>query len=431
MRHGFKFIDLFSGLGGFHLALQSCGGTGVFAAEWEPTLSDLYEKNFGLRPWVDVAQLNDPGRQVPDHDLLAAGFPCQPFSKAGEQLGFEHTQQGQLFFKVLEILETKRPPKFILENVPNILRHRNGTTLRTILGHLTGLGYEVDVQRLSPHQFGIPQIRERAYFVGSITGLQGFSWPAPCSCISDIRHVLDSHAIPVRPVPKLTLRAIDVWGDFLRSSPPSVKLPSFPIWAMEFGATYPFEEITPAVIQANRGTRALARYKGTLGASLTGRTAQEQLRLLPSHSRRLENRFPRWKVRFIRQNRQFFDENRSWIVPWMERSDLGNFHSSLQKFEWNVQGGERDISKYVLQVRASGLRVKRTNTAPSLVAMTHTQVPILGWDRRYMTPEECAKLQSLDGIALPADDLTAYKALGNAVNASVVRKIAEPLLASD
>lgn len=110
-----------------------------------------------------------------------------------------------------------------------------------------------------------------------------------------------------------------------------------------------------------------------------------------------------------------------WLLP-----------QSLQKFEWNAQGGERRIDNYVLQVRASGIRVKRTTTAPSLIAMTSTQVPILGRGilgvRRYMTPEECAELQSLDGVRLPASDVAAYKALGNAVNASVVRAIAEPLL---
>src|SRR5688572_13003413 len=115
----FRFIDLFAGLGGFHVALEALGGEAVFAAEWVPELAALYEANYGLRPAGDINDV-DPAA-IPDHEVLAAGFPCQPFSKAGDQLGFEDTSQGNLFFAVLRVLEAKRPSHFILENVPNIL----------------------------------------------------------------------------------------------------------------------------------------------------------------------------------------------------------------------------------------------------------------------------------------------------------------------
>lgn len=241
---GFRFIDLFAGLGGFHVALADLGGEAVFAAEWEPGLNKLYKENYGLDVWSDINDLDSDdriAREVPDHEVLAAGFPCQPFSKAGEQLGFEHTQQGHLFFKVFEILRVKRPRRFILENVPNILRHRGGQTRDTILAELTGLGYQVKVERFSPHQFGIPQVRERAYFVGSLDGLDGFDWPSEHKDPTSIRSALRSDVTDPRAIPAQTLRAIDMWGDFLARSG-DVRLPSFPLWAMEFGATYPYED---------------------------------------------------------------------------------------------------------------------------------------------------------------------------------------------
>ncbi len=432
----FRFIDLFAGLGGFHVALQELGGVGVFAAEWEPTLNELYKKNYGIQPWSDINDLDTDDMislAVPDHDVLTAGFPCQPFSKAGEQLGFEHTLQGQLFFRVFDILRVKQPRRFILENVPNILRHRSGKTCATILEKLRSLGYSVEIRRLSPHQFGIPQVRERAYFVGSRDGLEGFTWPAEHKEPTSITSALRNNMTGLRAIPDQTLRAIDMWGDFLHRSG-SVKLPSFPLWAMEFGSTYPYKTTTPPEIWSRRRPRELDPYRGSFGTRLDRLTMLEQFEKLPSHARREGDlEFPAWKKAFIRQNRQFFEDNRSWIQPWLDQWRPWDFPSSFQKFEWNAQGEERDIDAHVIQVRASGIRVKRDTSAPALIAMTQTQVPILGariaGSRRYMAPSECAELQSLGSIALPDSDLSAYKALGNAVNARVVRVIAEALLA--
>ncbi|MHA7987824.1 DNA cytosine methyltransferase [Rathayibacter sp. CAU 1779] len=434
---GFDFVDLFAGLGGFHVALQALGGRGVFAAEWEPTLNALYAKNFpAAAVWSDVNELDSPeviDAIVPDHQVLTAGFPCQPFSKAGEQLGFGHTLQGQLFFKVLDILREKRPRRFILENVPNIIRHKKGETLTTMLRELDAIGYAVDWHKYSPHQFGDPQIRERAYFVGSLDGLNDFVWPEPTHTTTSIKSVLDPATVPSRAIPVQTLGAINMWDDFLKRSG-AVKLPSFPIWSMEFGADYPYgDEGTPPAIWAERGPHDLGQFQGSFGQSLKGLSRDAQFNLLPSYSRRDGDfAFPHWKQAFIRQNREFFWSNHKWIVDWMNEWRPWELPQSFQKFEWNVQGGRRRIDDYVLQVRASGIRVKRTTTAPSLIAMTHTQVPILGKNivgiRRYMTPMECAALQSLHGVSLPDNDLAAYKALGNAVNARVVQAIAEPLL---
>ena len=161
----FKFIDLFSGIGGFHQALSSFGGECVLASDIDVNAIKVYKNNYHINSDINVRDIKDD--MVPDHDVLCAGFPCQAFSKAGKQKGFLDQTRGTLFFEAARIL-TATPPYFILENVRNLVTHDSGNTFKIICKTLKSLGYRIpkDPLILSPHQFGIPQVRERVYIPG-------------------------------------------------------------------------------------------------------------------------------------------------------------------------------------------------------------------------------------------------------------------------
>ncbi|HMO14910.1 MAG TPA: DNA (cytosine-5-)-methyltransferase [Pirellulaceae bacterium] len=419
-----KFADLFAGLGGFHLALQKLGHRCVFACEIDDDLARLYQSNFSIKPCGDLRQIVE--NRIPKHDVLCAGFPCQPFSKAGEQKGTNCRIWGDLFSgHVLRVIRHHHPKFLLMENVANLERHDAGRTWLKMKKQLEAEGYFVKTAVLSPHKLGVPQIRERLYIVASLDGLDGFRWPQTTELDCDITSVLDVNPSDAKPLSPQVMSCLETWQRFLRAAPKSIHLPSFPIWTMEFGATYPFTKYNSL---RDISVKSLRNYKGSFGQSLNCLEREDVLARLPSYARGSGLVFPKWKQDFIRQNREFFESNKRWIKPLL--AEIRGYPSSLQKFEWNCQGEERNIWKYVIQFRASGVRVKRPTTAPSLVAMTTTQVPIIAWEKRYMTQRECSRLQCMGEIELPSIPSKAYKALGNAVNAEVVRQIAYSLIGS-
>jgi len=419
-----KFIDLFAGLGGFHVGLSQLGHNCVFASELDETLRDLYDTNFNLKPEGDIKHIytND----VPKHDILCAGFPCQPFSKAGSQSGLEDYDRGTLFDDIARILKHRNPKYFILENVANLLTHDSGRTWKIILETLEDkLHYNVEFKKLSPHQFGIPQLRDRIFIVGSKNKLDKFKWPIiEYDNDTSIRNVLDVLPIESRLLPDREMECLDIWQEFLDRLPSNTKLPSFPLWSMEFGADYPYMETTPHSLSSN----FLDPFLGAFGQSLHGMNKMDQLERIPKYSRTEQENgiFPKWKIKFITQNREFYRTNKKYIDPVLPR--IQNLPPSWQKFEWNCQGEEREIRNHIIQFRGSGVRVKRTNYSPSLVASTSTQIPIIGWENRYITIKEAARLQSLDSINVTLPEGLAYKALGNAVNSEIVKCIAQQLV---
>lgn len=159
----FKFIDLFAGIGGIRLGFERFGGTCVFSSEWDPIAKKTYKLNFGEWPSGDITQIST--NEIPDHDVLLAGFPCQAFSIIGNGKGFSDTR-GTLFFEIERILKTKRPQAFLLENVRHLVSHDNKRTFKIILERLIDLNYFVHWKILNSLDFGLPQKRERTYIVG-------------------------------------------------------------------------------------------------------------------------------------------------------------------------------------------------------------------------------------------------------------------------
>jgi DNA (cytosine-5)-methyltransferase 1 len=436
------FVDLFAGLGGFHRALASMGHECVFVSEIDEELRELYAKNFPGSRRIIHGDIRSCKGNVPKHDVLCAGFPCQPFSKSGYQNGRRDKTRGALFHEILEILKKHQPRFVILENVGNFERHNNGRTWKIIRTSMEDLGYSVRGTDhvtsgghglISPHHFGFPHNRERFFIVASLENLSDDPFPrGNRSCLTTLNDIVqrNSDLSPFdREETMLTnkqIACISHWNRFVKSIPSRVELPSFPIWGDEINSRYPFEHKTPYATPLTK-LRVLISKNG----ALEGHTKGEMIQSLPSYARSSESHFPEWKIEFIRQNREWLHKMKQYFpADWV--SDLKKFPPSLRKLEWNCKGEERDLWRHVLQFRPSGLRVKRYVSSPALVAMTTTQIPVLGPKRRFLTRREGLRLQGFpDQFRLPVSRQAAFAALGNAVHVSVVKAIAKGLVGQD
>ncbi len=395
----FTFIDLFAGIGGFHAALRSLGGECVWASEFDSKASDVYELNWGLRPAGDIVPLTDPvvSDEIPAHDILCGGFPCQPFSKSGKQKGFKDTTRGTLFFNICQIIEARKPSIVFLENVRNLAGPRQVDTWKTIIQELRNLGYLVSSTPtvFSPHLLpeelgGAPQVRERVFIIGIYVGAELAKTSIDVAPIVSNQPVdgfdpqkweIDSFLIPdskIKNIENFQLSAneitwINAWDDFVQSIRKvngDQRLPGFPLWADSFK------------------TRLPNRYK----------------------------ELPNWKIDFLIKNRDFYIQYKTEIDKWKLRwNQLEDFPPSRRKLEWQAQDN-RSLWDCVMHFRPSGIRAKRATYLPALVAITQTS--IIGSRRRRLTPNEAKLLQGL-----PKDfkfgnqaDSSSYRQLGNGVS---------------
>ena len=438
----FKFIDLFAGIGGFHHALKAIGGKCVLTCELDKECGQVYQAIFpsskkeghfvtNIRT-ITRSDIEDPessksleeiAELVPEHDVLCAGFPCQPFSKSGRQQGFKDTTRGTLFFDIMEIVRARRPRFLFLENVRNLAGPRHRDTWATIRDTIRLEGYYtldepivLSPHILSPEDGGAPQVRERVFILASNveSDLERIKALADDVASGDVSDGWDPHdweiadfLIPDDKIERVEryrlsedeLAWVEAWDWFVRNVPED-NLPGFPIWSQDFVAR-------PAI---------------------------------PKNC-------PAWKENFLRKNSAFYLKHKSLIDRWKKmtwgkaKKTVGEFPPSRQMFEWQAkrhhphQAG-RKLTDLVLQFRPSGIRVKPPTYLPALVAITQTSV--VGPDvapgikqYRELTPEEAAQLQGMptDIFArAKVEDRAAYKQLGNAVNVGVIRYIAKRVI---
>jgi DNA (cytosine-5)-methyltransferase 1 len=444
----FKFIDLFAGIGGFHHALSELGGECVMACELDRECRHVYQSSFPDLPanrlvsnirTLTRRDVNDPAsgrtpaeirRDVPQHDVLCAGFPCQPFSKSGAQHGVHDQTRGTLFFDIMEIARARKPKYMVLENVRNLAGPRHAQTWRVIIDSIRDAGYRVSDTPLvmSPHLVprelggvqkelgGAPQVRDRVFILCDYVGPRGekiqmhnllsrtvfAGWNPDKWRIADylepdaeIDHVERYRLKPCE------LAWLEAW-DYFVSNIPTDSLPGHPIWVDAFNKK-------PA----------------------------------------LANTMPSWEVTFRRKNSDFYNEHQAFIDEWLKISWGGigqtvrDFPASRQKFEWQARKTHpnrkgRTLQDLVIQMRPSGIRVKPATYLPALVAITQTSIvgPKVGKVRAYrtLTPREAAKLQGIPEDVFEkaaVSDRAAYKQLGNAVNVGIVRLVTKSLMTGE
>lgn len=187
---GFTFIDLFAGIGGIRQSFENHGGRCIFSSEIDPFAKFTYYTNFGDVPFGDITKI--PADSIPKHDILCAGFPCQPFSHIGKREGFKHPTQGTMFHEIVRIIENKKTPVLFLENVPGLINHDDGNTLQVIIETLQDMGYKVQHTVLDASHFGIPQKRKRFYLVAFLDHTVRFEFPSPPMIFKNIGDILET-----------------------------------------------------------------------------------------------------------------------------------------------------------------------------------------------------------------------------------------------
>lgn len=385
------FIDLFCGIGGFHQALKEYANC-VFACDLNKYCRETYFNNYGLHPEGDITKVDE--KNVPTMDIITAGFPCQSFSNAGKKKNFSD-KRGMLFEHILRIAAHKKPKFMFLENVKHIKRINKGESFKYILKRIRETGYVVDEKKtvfdISPHHIGIPQNRERVIFV----------------CIRKDLYKADKNITPdvplIQPELKFTFET-----DVKILKKYKIKkelLDVLNIWDKMIKVFAVGEKLSPTIL------------------------CNEFYRKEHYSAEQLEN-LPKWKKDYMKKNEPIYNKYKEhWDAWYAENKTLLSKREVYGKLEWQTgKKKENDsIFNHFIQIRQSGIRVKRSTYFPTLVAIVQT--PIYGKEKRYITPRECARLQSFPEDFKPHEkDNVAYKQFGNSVNVEVIKLVIKKVL---
>jgi DNA (cytosine-5)-methyltransferase 1 len=403
-----KFIDLCCGIGGFHYALHNMGHQCVLASDINQDCRMNYEINHKIKPEGDLTKINI--KSIPNFDILCAGFPCQPFSKAGEQKGFDD-ERGNIFFDICKIIKYHKPKYLILENVKNLASHDNGNTWEVIKTNLDKLNYFTYDKPtiLNTLYFGVPQSRERVVILckrkdlGELPKLPFISKGNVKN--TNLKDIIDEFVDDKYNLNDKLKETEKIWNNFLNiCNNNNISIPKFPIWTDWW--------------DSDGNNTSITKYNKKL-------SNDENEKNIKIAQKNFYKKYKNW----IDKNRDFYNKNINVLKPWLIESRENNLWlGAVRKMEWQTGNDNVNMKQVLWSPRGSGIRIKNINYSPTLVAMA-SMIPIYGPKQRYLTPRECARLQSFpEEYIIHNDDKIAYSQFGNAVNVKMIERSARFLI---
>lgn len=364
----YKFIDLCCGIGGFHQALEKheC----VLACDIDEKCRESYILNYNIIPEKNLSDLII--KDIPKFDILCAGFPCQPFSKAGNQEGFKDSR-GNVFFDICKIIDHHKPNFIILENVRNLVSHDKCRTFKIIIETLENLNYNVKYIILNTLFFSVPQHRERIIIMCKRKDLGEINvFPKFKKQITSINEIIDHENKSNDLSDKLNITK-GIWNEFLIIlKENNITTPKFPLWTDTWDS-------------------------------------------------KVSDEFYIKYSNIIDKNKKFYSDNLKILERWLLKSRENNlWKGAVRKLEWQTGTDSGTLDETLWSSRGSGIRAKKLDYSPTLVAM-ESMIPIYGPYSRHLTPRECARLMSFpESFILNKDPKVNYKQFGNAINVKML-----------